>query len=101
MDLEVPKFAGSLTVTKAYRQKSFKATYSEVSSGLLLGEEDSGGLNDVLGSGGGPRDVVGVPLAVDGNLASVDHLGYRKLGIRTTIVSEQYIMLVLGFKTLT
>ena len=80
MDLEVPKFAGSLTVTKAYRQKSFKATYSEVSSGLLLGEEDSGGLNDVLGSGGGPRDVVGVPLAVDGNLASVDHLGNRKMG---------------------
>ena len=45
-----------------------------MSSSLLLGEEDSGGLDDVFGTGRSPRDVVGVPLAEDSDLVAVDDL---------------------------
>ena len=50
-----------------------------MSSGFLLGEENSGGLDNVLGSSGRPWDVSGVPLAEDGDLLSIDDLGRKNM----------------------
>ena len=43
-----------------------------MNSGLLDGGEDTGALNDVLGSSAGPVDVGGVPLIEDDDLGAVD-----------------------------
>ena len=48
-------------------------------SGLLLCEENSGGLDDVISSGGGPRDVVGVPLAENCDLLAINDLHKVKI----------------------
>jgi hypothetical protein len=50
-----------------------------VSSSLLLGEENSGGLYDVGCSSGPPWDVGGVPLAEDCDLLSIDDLNPEKV----------------------
>ncbi len=52
-------------------------------SGLLLCEENSGGLDDVIGSGGGPRDVVGVPLAENCDLLAINDLHKVKIDCKT------------------
>jgi hypothetical protein len=54
--------------------KLLEKNYREVGSGLLLCEENSGGLDDVISSGGGPRDVVGVPLAENCDLLAINDL---------------------------
>ena len=43
-----------------------------MSRGLLSGGEDTGGLDDDLGTRGGPLDVGGVSLTGDGDLLAVD-----------------------------
>jgi len=44
----------------------------QVKGGLLVGGEDTGGLDDVVGAGLSPGDVGGVSLGVEGDLLAVD-----------------------------
>lgn len=59
-------------VGRGGRDDDLLGTALQVSRGLLLGGEDTGGLDDVLGAVLAPGDVGGVTLAVDGDGLAVD-----------------------------
>lgn len=64
------------------RDDDLLGTTLQVGVGLVNGGEDTGGLNDVVGTGGSPLDVGGVSLVVDGDGLVVDvKLAVLNLGV--------------------
>lgn len=59
-------------ISRRSRDDDLLGTSLQVSRGLLLGGEDTSGLDDVLSTRGSPWDVGGVTLLGEGNLLAVD-----------------------------
>lgn len=59
-------------VSRGSRDDDLLGATLQVERGLLVGGEDTGGLDDVVGAGLSPGDVGGVSLGVEGDLLAVD-----------------------------